>query len=112
MDPGDDRFAAMAAFQLFCGFGTLHREFQHDNHDYLEMAIDQPGEQGNPATFQGMSGGGLWQVPLTVTADRELIASRFLLSGVIFWRASLPNRRVLLRSHGRRAIYDQLYNTL
>jgi hypothetical protein len=112
IDSGEGLFAAMAAFQLFCGFGGVDREFQQSDLDYFEMAIDNPGQAGVPSTFQGMSGGGLWQVPIAVAPGGQLSASRFLLSGVIFWRAPLPESRVLLRSHGRRAIYDQLFRLM
>ena len=109
LDPGDDRFDAIAAFQLFCGFGGVDNEFQHAGMDFLEMAIDSTEPPDSSLSLKGMSGGGLWQVPIALSPTRQLLPSRFLFSGVIFWRDSLPDGRLLLRSHGRRSIYEGLF---
>jgi hypothetical protein len=112
IDPGEGRFAALAAFQLFCGFGGVDRQFHRSGLDYLEMPIDNPGRSGVPSRFEGMSGGGLWQVPIAVLPGGQLRASRYLYSGVVFWRAPLPDGRILLRSHGRQSIYERLFQLI
>jgi len=112
IDSGEGRFAAMAAFQLFCGFGGVDREFQQTGLDYLEMQVDATPQAGTSSSLRGMSGGGLWQVPITIHPDGHLTASRFLLTGVIFWRAPLPEGRDMLRAHGRRSLYDELYKLI
>jgi hypothetical protein len=82
------------------------REIAVGGHDYIELDIE--GGLGVPASFAGMSGGGLWQVLVARAPEGHLVAVRYLLVGVTFFQGIRPNGTRFVRCHGRRSIYDVL----
>jgi hypothetical protein len=104
------RFSACLTFEQFCGFGSVEREYSLYGFDYLEFDLEHPLLKETPRTFKGMSGGGLWQIPMNKGITDTFIPSRFLLSGVIFWRSPVSNNLRYLKCHGRRSIYEIVCN--
>src|SRR5882672_2271471 len=92
-----------------CGASANPREYHYAEVDYIE--IDVSGISKNPelpASFGGMSGGGVWQVPMHRGQDNIIAAQEVILSGVIFYQTALANDARTLRCHGRQTVYQNL----
>jgi hypothetical protein len=102
-------------------FGAVrayHAGIQHSGFDYVDMAYDTARNPRLPVQFGGVSGGGLWQVPIHTdlkTGEVTLPHGRNL-EGVAYWqvwpRTGEGTRgRGIIRCHGRESIYRKLYET-
>jgi hypothetical protein len=62
-----------------------------------------------PSSFKGVSGGGLWQVPLSMKAGTILWSNVLHFHGVAFWeRPEMPDR-VSIRCHGPRSLFERAW---
>jgi hypothetical protein len=98
-------------FRGLCGAGVVSSERKTDEHDYLnfETKYDE-GYQG-PESYQGFSGGGLWQAILK-EEDGKLGIKELLLSGVTFYQSGIVGDIRTIYCHGRRSVYESAFNTL
>ena len=103
-------FDELLEFEIFCGAGGADRYFEKNAYDYFETDIDT--RDSVPHDFGGMSGGGLWQVPVTVTGPNSFTPIDFFLSGVIFYQGIGENNKRYLRCHGRQSIYKYIFEKL
>ena len=81
-------------------------------HDYFAFPVEY--EQGSsmlPKSFRGMSGGGLWQVPLTRDPRGEITHEAPLLSGVVFYEEQ-TQASFNIKCHGRQSVYRVAYEAL
>lgn len=99
-------------FGGMCYAAGADREFEKEGYDYIELEVEYKDGADLPSTFGGMSGGGLWQVPLRQNEGGALEPSDLLLSGVIFYESPIENQRRFIRCHGRRSIYEQVYGAV
>jgi hypothetical protein len=106
------RFSACITFEQFCGFGKVEREYTLDGFDYLEFDLEHCLSTEKPTTFKGMSGGGLWQIPINRGVTDEFIPSRYLLSGLIYWRSPVVDNWRYLKCHGRKSINEIVWNRI
>jgi hypothetical protein len=104
-------FNTVLEFQLFCGVGGINRYYEKDGYDYFETDIVDT-NPSVPNKFGGMSGGGLWQVPVSVSGSNALTPVDHFLSGVIFYQGIGENDKKYLRCHGRRSIYEHVFEKL
>jgi hypothetical protein len=78
--------------------------------DYFELGVrrDEMGEVGD--SFGGVSGGGVWRVPVYRKKDAAKGTEYFekmFFAGVAFYEENhLPNGRFFVRAHGPRSIYE------
>lgn len=97
--------------QLFCGFGGVEIEDTVGGYDYFRMLAKYQNGIGVPMSIKGMSGGGLWQILVTLHNDKQVSAKRYLLSGLMFWRSGAIGKPYA-KSHGRFSLYHQVYNAI
>ena len=64
--------------------------------------------QDLPTSFGGVSGGGVWQVPLIRDRQGDLEADDYILSGVAFYQTKLDGNHRLIRCHGRKTVYEKV----
>jgi hypothetical protein len=100
------------SFGGMCYAAGADREFQKDGFDYIELGVEYKDGADLPSTFGGMSGGGLWQVPLRQAENGMLEPSTLLLSGVIFYEFRIDNQPSIIKCHGRRSIYQNVYDAV
>lgn len=64
-----------------------------------------------PSTFKGVSGGGLWQIGLTMRkATGEISwALEHHFRGVAFWEQSTPPNQIAIRCHGPQSIFEKAW---
>lgn len=114
VDLAPDRgFAAIKGYQGLCGISGIKKEYVDSGYDYLEMSIEYSSDNPElPASFGGVSGGGVWQVPLSKNSGGHLEADEYVLSGVVFYQTKLEGNHRLIRCHGRRTVYENIPNYL
>jgi len=101
-------FAAVLGHRGMMGIATTPKETLRDGFDYLELSGGHGVDSDMPETFGGTSGGGLWQVRISRSADGRLKLREVVLSGVIFYETDVVNGVRGLRSHGRASIHERL----
>jgi len=64
-----------------------------------------------PTSFKGVSGGGLWQIGLTMKKATGVIswAGEHHFRGVAFWEEPKPPDQVALRCHGPKSIFQKAW---
>lgn len=103
---------AALALNSYCGFTTPTKGYEIGIYDYIELGVNYAAGPHVPATFRGTSGGGLWQVLINETSAGVLEQAGFYLSGVIFYESQRENERRFIRCHGRRSVYQAVYNAV
>ncbi len=111
-EESSERFGKVLSFYDYCGFGGLPYHYDKDGYDYTEMKIDNKQEGNIPLRFNGMSGGGLWQVLITSSTNGDVKVNNYLLSGVMFFQLPREGDNRIIRCHGRRSIYEYLINAV
>jgi len=106
-EPAQAGFAKVKVFRGAVGAGGVNREFSIDDFDYFDFEARYGGINQAPESFEGYSGGGLWQAPLIRGEDGKLRAKEIVLSGVAFYETDRNDNRNLIRCHGRRSVYQQ-----
>ena len=99
-------------FFSFGGIGRPKSLVQIGDHDYFTIPLDPAAPPPVPKRFGGMSGGGLWQVPLARDKSGELAHETPLLSGVAFYQHDSTDSGSALRCHGRASLYGIAYDAI
>lgn len=92
----------------FLGRGQVCEEFVTDGFDYLKLGT-LVGQYGFPANYEGVSGGGIWHIPLCVDPDVGLSSitfSRPELVGVAFYQSGLLGQSRTILGHGAKRLYS------
>jgi len=99
-------------FHNLCSAGGVELESQIERYDYFSFPVSSKGRQVSPEYFNGMSGGGLWQVPLRRGANGQPVADTPILSGVVFYQVPTTETECGLRCHGRKSVYEVSYDAI
>lgn len=92
------------------GIGGVEREYTEKGFDYIETGVDHSSGGGVPEDLGGVSGGGLWQVPISGLKDGQTKADDPILLGVAFWQTGVNRGKSKVICHGRRSVYGVLYD--
>jgi hypothetical protein len=91
----------------FVGQATLLQHFEQGDYDYLRLRLYDPAH-GFPLNYGGVSGGGIWMVPLEMNPDKgphTAKAAELFLAGVCCYQHEpLPDGREV-EGHGPRSLY-------
>jgi hypothetical protein len=101
-------------YQNFVGEATFHSRVQRGDYDFIRLNVTS-GHANFPTNCKGMSGGGMWLVPLSVENNNDLSTLRHeapLLSGVSFYQSEVENGERIITGHGFDSIYFRLRQTL
>lgn len=73
--------------------------------DYLDLSFDHAGRPHLPESYGGLSGSGLWQMPVNKSASTGQVSwdGTARLEGVAFYQTA--KHRGFIRCHGRKSIY-------
>ena len=86
--------------------GSLDR----DDWDYLDTGVNTA-LAGVPPTFGGVSGAGLWQIPVTLSrATGQMSWTRKRFNGVAFWQSPIKENRRVIRCHGPRGLFVKAWS--
>lgn len=112
-EPGSAGFARLKKFGIFTGAGGPNEDATTSgDHDYYNLPVTPTCRETTPRDYGGISGGGLWQVPLQQEPDGDITPIRPLLSGVIFYQDRDPHGVLALKSHGRKSVYSVAYDAI
>jgi hypothetical protein len=91
-------------------FGSVDTMFSRSGYDYIDVGANLM-LPGVPQSFGGLSGGGLWQVPLAMhkSTSEIYLPIRPLLRGVAFWQTPPAGDKRTIRCHGPKSIYETAY---
>lgn len=84
------------------------RIFERDNHDYIELSS----KRYIPKSFGGVSGGGVWQVIMQDQPEGGVKILEIMLSGLAFYESARKNDKRIIRCHGKKSIYERIYDLL
>ncbi|MBI2819324.1 MAG: hypothetical protein HYX73_05025 [Acidobacteria bacterium] len=99
-------------FYSLGGIGRPQSLVQIGGHDYFTIPISPGAPPPVPKKFGGMSGGGVWQVPLARDKSGELAHKTPLLSGVVFYQHAFTDAGSAVRCHGRASLYCIAYGAI
>lgn len=104
-------FGRVKRFYGLFGAGGVQKGYTSGKYDYLEFYV-RCGKNQLPESYGGISGGGLWQVPIQRSPDGKLKAKEPILSGVAFYQSSMANHMRSIKCHGRKSIYKVMYDVM
>jgi hypothetical protein len=90
-------------------FGVTCIPAEHSEFDYLTLRAKTT-LPGVPSTFEGVSGGGLWQITLNMKAGTIISPGEYDFCGVAFWQQPQPANQILIRCHGPRSVFEKAWN--
>ena len=104
-----DGRGSTTGFYNFTAFGRPHLPFKLAEHDCFDLRGDE--REDLPRGWGGMSGGGLWQVPLR-RDGKAIVPAECLFSGVAFYQHPTTDTLYGIRCHGRRSVFQVAYDAL
>ncbi len=111
-EPGTAEYSRVKRFYNLSGAGGPEPPVQVGEYDYLTFPVSYGGRSVAPSSFGGMSGGGLWQVPLARNDQRALIHRAPLLSGVVFYQEPTTETQCGVKCHGPISVYRIAYDAI
>ena len=94
-------------------YGPIERESSDDIYDYLEVCVEYGNSGDIPSTFRGLSGGGVWKLPLWYDENNKQVKAKDpVLYGVAFYESVVEENRRHIKCHGPQSIYKNVYNAL
>lgn len=107
-----DGFGLLKGFYNLSGAGGPEGAIVVGEHDYFAFPVSYGDRSVAPKSFGGMSGGGLWQVPLTRNAQGQIEHRKPLLSGMVFYQEVTAETSCAVKCHGRQSVYRVAYEAI
>jgi len=87
-------------------FGGIERRFEANGFDYIEMMANYESTDPMPDSFVGISGGGLWKIPMSIHRKdlRALMFGNPVLFGLQFCQTPIEGNSRRLRCHGCKSL--------
>jgi hypothetical protein len=104
----------LVMFQNFVGEATFHDRIERAGFDFVKLKMPS-GEWNFPKDCKGMSGGGMWLVPLSIDPNGDPKTIRHeapILAGVSFYQSEIENGERVITGHGYDSIYSRVRQTL
>jgi hypothetical protein len=98
----------------FVGDADFVSRMQRKGFDYVELAITS-GQADFPKSYAGVSGGGLWLIPLEVDPNEDLKTighAAPVLAGIAFYQSEPENGQRIITGHGFDSIYSRVTQSL
>ena len=111
-EPGRGGYDLIKRFHNLSGAGGPEEPVLVGDHDYYDFPVSYGGRSVAPESFGGMSGGGLWQVPLMRNDQGEIVHKTPLLSGVVFYQVPTTETECGVKCHGRQSVYKVAYEAI
>lgn len=105
VDPENRSLDAQLVARAF--FGGIVGTHSNMGYDYYDTRADMV-LPGVPGSFGGVSGGGLWEVGLTISKTGVISwKGERHFRGVAFWESSVKEQQRIVRCHGPSSIFQQ-----
>lgn len=106
VDPILETKTANLHIDLRAFVGAPEEQHQRGEWDYVDIGADLNSPKV-PSSFGGISGGGLWQLPIQIDRDKKIIwDQRTYFAGVAFSQSYPANDRRIVRCHGPKSIFE------
>jgi len=105
-------FHKSKGFQNTIGFCGVGKHWEKDEYDYYLCKASYDAFSNSPKSFKGMSGGGLWHIPLKKEDNGSITYKRPYLSGLSFFEYPIVNIERDILCHGPKSIYERVYSIL
>lgn len=112
VEPTTGGYSSVKGFYNVSGAGGPDEPMVAGDYDYFAFPVSYDRRSIAPKNFGGMSGGGLWQVPLLRDGEREIKPETPLLSGVVFYQAPTTDSYCGVKCHGRQSVYRVAYTAI
>ena len=90
-------------------FSSVQQVHQRDGYDYFDFGANLQ-LPGVPSSFGGVSGGGLWEIKLSMTKfERVSWNERRYFRGVAFWHSEVSDGHRMIRCHGPKSIFENAW---
>lgn len=100
-----------ATAQARAFFSLVQQTHWREGHEYVDLGVKVE-LSGVPSSFGGVSGGGLWEVGLSMAKSGALSwDGRRYLRGVAFWQLERADGRCIIRCHGPRSIFETAWES-
>jgi hypothetical protein len=90
---------------------AVQRTHELNGYDYFDLGakLELPGV---PSSFVGVSGGGLWQINLSMAKSGTISwdGKRYF-RGVAFWESKEPDGQGIIRCHGPKSIFEKAWDS-
>ena len=106
--PSERGYAGVRQYTQLCLFGSVGLPYVAGDYDYCEVEVDYSKGGRLPESFGGVSGGGLWAVPLTEKEGGGIETGHPMLRGVAFYQTEKEGSVRKIRCHGPAGIYGQV----
>jgi hypothetical protein len=90
---------------------AVQRTHEHNGYDYFDLGanFELPGV---PSSFGGVSGGGLWQINLSMAKSGTTSwDGKPYFRGVAFWESKKPDAQGIIRCHGPKSIFEKAWDS-
>ncbi len=87
-------------------FSRINKTYHRQGFDYMDVSakVELPGV---PSSFGAVSGGGLWQIDLSMKKSTGILSwdGKRHFRGVAFWQSDISDGRRMIRCHGPGSIF-------
>jgi hypothetical protein len=104
-DQESEKFAAKTGLIQFCSRSIFSRYFSVGDFDYLEV-VAPSGVDNFPRSYEGMSGGGAWAIPVYRQNDGSLNVGDPIFGGVPFFEEDPIDGSRIIRLHGPISVHE------
>ncbi|HEX9911989.1 MAG TPA: hypothetical protein VGB01_01945 [candidate division Zixibacteria bacterium] len=91
-----------------CGYVGIEKYWNEEEFDYLKLSVNYENRPDLPASFGGVSGGGIWRTVLYRSEEGVISYSDLLFLGVAILQTPTENNLRSIIGHGWLSIYDLL----
>lgn len=90
---------------------AVQRTHEHNGYDYFDLGANLQ-LPGVPSSFVGVSGGGLWQINLSMAKSGTISwdGKRYF-RGVAFWESEKTDGHRMIRCHGPKSIFEKAWDS-
>ncbi|MGD0662225.1 MAG: hypothetical protein ABSD38_29570 [Syntrophorhabdales bacterium] len=106
--PSERHYVGVRQYTQLCLSVSVGSPFTVGDFNYYDAEVDYGERRRLPESFGGVSGGGLWVVPLTENTEDALEAGRPMLYGVAFYQTAIESDLRKIRCHGPSGIFRQV----
>jgi len=115
MEPASRGFTSVIDSEGLAALATVSQREDDGTFDFIHLALNDLKAHDFPEHFGGMSGGGVWRIPLLKKKGDPL--SRIypgaeVLAGVVFFQTAVRDDSCEIRCHAAKSVYERVYEKL